>query len=345
MNVTLPAQGISHPFALPDTAGTPVAVASGIFWLRVPLPFPPTHVNAYVLVDDDGLTVIDPGVNDAPTRALWDNVLATHFAGQQVRRILITHHHVDHIGLAGWFASLGAELMMTRTAFFLARALFAEYEAEASANSIAYWRACGLSGDALERRIKARPHNLRDYCAPLPPRYTRLVAGEQIRLAGRDWTIRCGDGHAPEHATLWHDELVIAGDTMLPGISPNIGAWPTEPEADTVGEWLTSGQNFLTHATADHLVLPGHKLPYRGLPFRLGNMLQNHHNALERLHAFLARPARVHECFATMFSRQIGDGETGLALAETLAHLNHLRRQGRVTRQVGPDGAWIWQAV
>lgn len=345
MNVTTPAQGINHPFALPAQSGQPVEIAANVFWLRLPLPFPPHHVNACILVDTDGLTIIDPGVNDAPTRALWEGVLAQHFPDRPIARVLITHHHVDHIGLAGWFHARGAELLMTRTSYFLARALWFDYETAASDNSIRYWTQCGLTGDALARRIAAQPHNLRDMTAPLPPRYTRLREGDSLHLAGRDWTIRCGDGHAAEHATLWSEDLVIAGDTMLPGISPNIGAWPSEPEADTLGDWLASCAKFLSHANAAQLVLPGHKLPYTGLPFRLQGMIQNHHGALSRLHNALAQPMRVIDCFQTMFARQIGESEVTLALAETLAHLTRLRLEGRVSRISGPDGAWLWQAL
>lgn len=344
MNVTTAAQGINFPYALPAETGQPVLVAENIFWLRIPLPFPPSHVNAYILRDRDGLTIIDPGVNDAPSRALWEDVLSRHFPGEAVARVLITHHHVDHIGLAGFFHARGAALLMTRTSYYLARAMYYDYETEASANSIAYWTACGLTGDALARRIATKPYNMRDTTAPLPPRFTRIAEGDRLQLAGRDWIVRCGDGHAPEHATLWHRDMVIAGDTMLPGISPNIGAWAMEPEADTVGAWIAACENFLTHATPSQLVLPGHKLPYTGLPFRLQGMLQNHHGALARLERFLQSPARVIDCFATMFSRQIGDSEVTLALAETLAHLTRLRLEGRVSRQIGPDGAWWWQA-
>ena len=94
-----------------------------------------------------------------------------------------------------------------------------------------------------------------------------------------------GDGHAPEHATFWseNDNLVITGDQVIPGISSNLGVYATEPEADPVADWLTSCDKLLRYAREDHFALPGHKLPFTGLPVRLVQLIENHHGALERL--------------------------------------------------------------
>lgn len=337
------AGAISHPFPAPPAPDLPLAVAPGILWVRVPLPMPPGHVNALVLADDDGLTVIDPGLDTPAIRAQWTALLAGPLAGQPVARVLVTHHHPDHIGLAGWFAAAGATLITTRTAWLTARSLILDRQDHPSEAAAAFWRRAGLTAGEIARRMAERPWNMADHCAPLPPAYRRIAEGEVIRLAGRDWTLRCGDGHAPEHATLWSDGLVIGGDQLLPGISPNLGVWPTEPEADPVGEWLASCARLGRFATDDLLVLPGHKLPYRGLPARLASLRANHESALDRLADSLATPRRAVDCFAAMFARPIGAAEFNLALAETVGHLNHLHRTGRATREAAAGGAWLWQ--
>src|SRR5690606_17211451 len=109
---------------------------------------------------------------------------------------------------------------------------------------------------------------------------------------GRDWTVRIGHGHAPEQATFWDTSgaLVLGADQLLPSISPNLGVHPTEPEADPVADWLDSCARLLPFATERQLVLPGHKLPFTGLPFRLRQKIDNHHGALVRLSAHLAVP-------------------------------------------------------
>jgi hypothetical protein len=138
---------------------------------------------------------------------------------------------------------------------------------------------------------------------------------------------------------------VIGGDQLLPGISPNLGVYATEPEADPVADWLESCERFAGLARAGELVLPGHKLPYTGLPLRLAQLAANHHGALERLRAHLAEPRVAVECFTVLFQRRIEEGTYILALVETVAHLNHLLARGEVTRRRRDDGAWEWRAA
>ena len=164
-------------------------------------------------------------------------------------------------------------------------------------------------------------------------------------LGGRRWRVRVGHGHAPEHGALWAEDepLIIGGDQLLPSISANIGVYATEPAADPLGEWLESCRAFQPLANHAQLVLPGHKLPFTGLPFRLTQMIENHEGALGRIEAVLAaRPRTACSLFPVLFKREIGAGEYGLALVEAVAHLNHLLARGRVTREMGPDGAWLW---
>jgi glyoxylase-like metal-dependent hydrolase (beta-lactamase superfamily II) len=166
------------------------------------------------------------------------------------------------------------------------------------------------------------------------------------RLGGRDWVVHLGQGHAPDHATLWCQDvpLVLAGDQLLPSISPNLGVYPTEPMADPVAEWLESCARFETMAREDHLVLPGHKLPYHGLPARLAQLSDNHHGALARLREHLrAEPRTAVDCFAPLFKRQIDEATYGLAMVEAVAHLNHLYHLGEVAREMDARGAWVWQ--
>jgi glyoxylase-like metal-dependent hydrolase (beta-lactamase superfamily II) len=132
---------------------------------------------------------------------------------------------------------------------------------------------------------------------------------------------------------------------LLPGISANIGVYPTEPEADPLSDWLDSCRAFMAPARDDQLILPGHKLPFTGLPFRLGQMIENHEAALDRLLVHLAIPQTAAGCFLPLFRREIGPAEHGLALVEAVAHLNCLLRRGRVSRSLRPDGAWAWERL
>jgi glyoxylase-like metal-dependent hydrolase (beta-lactamase superfamily II) len=302
------------------------------------------HVNIFALDDGPGWTVIDTGFDSKRGRAIWGSLLTGPLAGKPVTRVVVTHHHPDHIGLAGWLQGQGAELATTRTAWLYARMLVLDEQAAPLPEQVAFWRAAGMPADLLAQRAAERPFNFADMVAPLPLGFTRLQEGGEIEMGGRRWTIRMGNGHAPEHATFWSrdDNLVLGGDQLLPSISANIGVYPTEPDADPLGEWLESCAAFEPFARDDQLVLPGHKLPFTGLPLRLRQMVENHHGALDRLRKHLVTPHTAAECFLPVFKRDITGSAYGLALVEAVAHLNHLLHQGEVSRTMRSDGAWEW---
>ncbi len=339
--------GLRYPWDTPPAHGSEaVEVAPGVLWLRLPLPMKLDHVNVYALDEGDHWTIIDTGFSSKKSKAIWNEVLAGPLGGKPVGRVVVTHHHPDHVGLAGWFQTEhGAELVTTRTAWLTARMLTLDEQAVAPAETLAFYRLCGMDKALLEKRSSDRPFNFADIVAPLPLGYTRIQQDDTIRMGGRTWDIHMGNGHAPEHATFWSrdDNLVIAGDQILPSISPNVGVYPTEPMADPIGEWLEACERLALLARPDHLVLGGHKLPFTGLPKRMEQLIENHHSALKRLAEYISEPKSASECFSPLFKRAIGEAEYGLALVEAVAHLSHLHQTGIATRSLrGTDGAWVY---
>ena len=335
---------IKTPFE-PPAPGTAVELAPGVLWLRLPLPMALDHINVFALDDGEGWTVIDTGMNSGKSRAIWQAALQGPLAGRPVQRVVVTHHHPDHIGLAGWFQAQGAELLTTRTAWLYARMLTLDVQAQATPEQLAFWRGAGMDPELLAKRAEERPFNFADVVHPLPLGFTRLTEGEVLTMGGRRWQVHMGDGHAPEHATFWSldDDLVIGGDQLLPGISANIGVYPTEPMADPLGDWIAACQRFATLAEDRHFVLPGHKLPFTGLPLRLRQMEENHHSAIARLLDHLATPRSACACFPALFKRAIGPAEYGLAMVEAVAHLNYLVHRGLARRVLSPEGVWLWE--
>ena len=337
---------IHYPHETPPAKGTAREIADGILWIRLSMPLGLDHVNVYALREPNGWTVIDTGLDTKLNRREWAAIIKDDLRGDPILRVVVTHHHPDHVGLAGWFMAQGAELLMTRTAWLTARMLTLDEEPTPSPEAVSFWRGAGMDEALLSKRLDNRPFNFCDTVYPLPLGFTRLEEGAVHRLGGRDWVVHLGQGHAPDHATLWCQDvpLVLAGDQLLPSISPNLGVYPTEPMADPVAEWLESCARFETMAREDHLVLPGHKLPYHGLPARLAQLSDNHHGALARLREHLrAEPRTAVDCFAPLFKRQIDDATYGLAMVEAVAHLNHLYHLGEVAREMDARGAWVWQ--
>lgn len=337
--------GIAHPFPAPPAPGEATQVAPGILWLRLPLPMALNHVNVYALADDDGWTLVDTGLATAETKDLWRTLLDGPLAARPVARVLVTHHHPDHVGLAGWFQSRGAALLMPRTGWLYARMLTLDVQDRPSAEAMDFLRRAGMPAEMLSRRAGERPFNFSDAVAPMPVGFTRIAEGDVLTLGGRRWQVRMGHGHAPEQATLWSldDALILGADQLLPGISANIGVYATEPLADPLADWLASCRAFQPLAGADHLVLPGHKMPYTGLPPRLAAMIAEHESALDRILSRLAEaPATACDLFPALYRREIRAGEYGLALAEAVAHVNHLAARGAIRAALRADGALLW---
>ncbi len=336
----------SFPWETPPAEGEAIEIGTDALWMRLPLPMALDHVNVFAFRDDDGWTLIDTGFDSKRTRAIWAKLLEGPLSGAPVARVIVTHHHPDHVGLAGWFQKEhGAELITTRTAWLFARMLLLDEQMKPVDETLAYWRSAGMHREVYEKRKEERPFNYADIVADMPLGFRRVKEGDVIRFGGRDWDVRIGNGHAPEHATFWSRDcdLVVGGDQLLATISPNLGVYATEPEADPVGDWLESCERLSAFAEDSHLVLPGHKLPYRGLPTRMRQLIDNHHSALERLARYLDTPKTAADCFPVLYKREINEGIYGLALVEAMGHLNHLYQTGQVTRIRGEDDAWLWQ--
>lgn len=340
--------GLRYPWPEPPAEGEAIEVATGVLWIRLPLPMALDHVNVYALDDGDSWTIVDTGFSSRRSRAIWEKLMAGPLGGKPIGRVIVTHHHPDHVGLAGWFQSEhGAELWTTRTAWLFSRMLQLDEQELPSAESLAFYRSAGMDPEIFEQRRNERPFNFADMVYPMPLGFKRIKEGDVVRIGGRDWDVRMGNGHAPEHATFWSrdDNLVISGDQILPSISSNIGVYATEPEADPVGDWLEACERLAQYGREDHLVLGGHKLPFTGLPLRMRQLIDNHHGALKRLEEYIATPRVGGECFPPLFKRSIGPSEYGLALVEAFAHLNHLYQTGKASRTRREDGAWVWQAI
>lgn len=342
------AAGIRYPWDTPPAEGEAIEVADGVLWMRLPLPMKLDHVNIYALDEGDSWTIVDTGFDSKRGRAIWETLMAGPLGGKPISRVVVTHHHPDHVGLAGWFQSEhGASLWTTRTAWLFARMLQLDEQAVPRQETLDFYRACGMDEEIYNQRASERPFNFADVVTPMPLGFKRIKQDDVIEMGGRKWTVHIGNGHAPEHATFWSqdDNLVLSGDQILPSISSNIGVYATEPEADPVADWLEACERLKQYARDDQLILGGHKLPFTGAPLRMKQLIENHHGALKRLLEHLDTPQTAAECFLPLFKRQIDGGAYGLALVEALAHLNHLYQVGAASRTTREDGAYLWQRI
>jgi glyoxylase-like metal-dependent hydrolase (beta-lactamase superfamily II) len=308
----------------------------------MPVPGSLKHVNVWVLDDGEGVALVDTGLDIAASREAWEALLAGPLAGRTITRILCTHFHPDHVGLAGWLSErFGVALWMTREEWLFARMLTADIRDAPPREAIAYWRAAGWDSERIAAEAAKGWGRFSSVVSPVPLRFIRLRDGDRVRIGDRQWRILVGSGHSPEHACLVDETggLMIAGDQVLPRITSNISLSLSEPEGDPLGDWLASIARLKT--LPDSLfVLPSHGEPFTGLHPRLDALDHGHRDRLNALHVHLAEPRRAVDCFSILFGRKIDDGVFGLATGEAMAHLRRLEVEGRAHRAVRDGVHW-----
>ncbi|HEX3431977.1 MAG TPA: MBL fold metallo-hydrolase [Rhizomicrobium sp.] len=338
-----PGRNLDYPFGARPETGAAIEVAPGVHWIRMRLPFQLNHINLWLLEDQDGWTVVDTGIRDEPTAEAWKQLFAGVMANRPVKRVIVTHLHPDHAGMAGWLVRrFGVELWMSRTDYLLCRSLVADTGQEAPLEAVRFYRAAGLPEDALEI-YRTRFGGFGRAVYTLPNAYRRLQDGETIRIGSRAWQVVVGRGHAPEHVCLWSeaDGLFISGDQILPRISSNVSVFPTEPEANPLQEWLQSCAQLKELLPAHTLILPSHNEPFHGVHLRLDELIGEHESNLRKVAILCTEARRAVDCFEVLFRSRITEGNTIMATGESVAHLNCLRARDLVERRIDANGvAW-----
>lgn len=324
--------------------GAPVEIADGVMWVRMPVRLAIDHVNIWLLRDGDGWTVVDTGIFSPAAVDVWETLLSGPLAGRPLRRLICTHMHPDHVGMAGWVVQrTGCDFWMTRLEYLSARSVTSDPGENFPGALSRYYRSAGFE-DGLGQRVHANFQAFRDHFHPLPGSFRRIVDGESIRIGDYLWRVVVGSGHSPEHACLVCDEssLMISGDQVLEKISSNVSVMPVEPLANPLREWMDSLRRLRAGLGDELLVLPSHDLPFRGLHRRLEALLAHHESRLQRLTSRLAEPARAVDLMEFFFQRRLSESMMHLAVGELGAHLNYLEATGAIRRRSDAQGvAWF----
>ena len=336
-------ESLIYPLQPPPRPGEAVQAAPGVLWLRMPLPLTLGHINLWALEEEDTWTLIDTGMATAQTAAAWQDAFSGPLRGRPVGRVICTHMHPDHIGMAGWLTRrFECQLWITRLEYVTCRMLAADTGREPPADALRFYRAAGWNEEAIED-YKRRFGEFGRYIGALPDSFRRITDGDEIEIGGRMWRAVVGRGHSPEHLCLYCPELalLISGDQVLPRITSNVSVFPTEPEADPLADWLASIGEIGRRIPPDVLALPSHNEPFRGVHARLGQLSAWHEELLGRLRDALREPRRAIDVFDVMFRRRVGLSLLVLATGEALAHLNCLIQRRQAVRELDADGiAW-----
>jgi glyoxylase-like metal-dependent hydrolase (beta-lactamase superfamily II) len=251
----------------------------------------------------------------------------------------VTHHHSDHIGLAGWLTERWqVPLWATEKEWLFARMLTGNRDGAAELGR-AFARRAGLDEAASE--IFAEHHRgYRRGVPSVPASFHRLTDGSAVEIGGRAWEVIIGEGHSPELACLYCAEtgVLISGDQVLPRISPNVSVHAYEPDGNPLALFLHSLDKLRAAVPSETLVLPSHNVPFFGLHARIDALAAHHRERCEEVMVACDRPRSAKELLPVLFQRQLDRHQTAFALGEALAHLHYLEARGELARVPADDG-------
>ncbi|MFM2278326.1 MAG: hypothetical protein RLZZ444_557 [Pseudomonadota bacterium] len=326
-------RGLVFPHAVMPEFGHVVEIADGILWTRLPLPFQLDHVNIYLLRDGDGWAVIDTGIKTEAAMAAWERIFEGPLKGNRISRVIVTHYHPDHIGLAGWLCERFDCPLLTSYSSYAASLLISFPRDEAFLRQhFDFYTSHGMSQEGAGI-VAIQGNDYLKMVDALPGSFLRLLMADVIDIGGRSFRILSGDGHAPEQIMLYceDEKLLFAADQVIEKISPNISVYASDPNGDPLGHFLRSLRFLRANLPEDVLVLSGHRRPFIGLQQRCEELERHHEERCDAIRAACAKaPHTVAELVPFLFHRSLNPHEMSFAFTEAIAHVNRLIRRGEI---------------
>jgi glyoxylase-like metal-dependent hydrolase (beta-lactamase superfamily II) len=329
--------------------GHTLTVSPGVRWARMSLPFALDHINLWLLEDTlgerAGWTVVDTCVDRPESRSQWAELMRSSMRELPVLRVVATHMHPDHLGLAHWLGQrFDAPLWISMSDFLLARLAVKQDDSFGGQATADFFARHGMTDPQVLAAVVSRRNHYASLVPQVPAHYNRLQDGQMLTIGGRQWRCISGYGHSPEHMALYCESpdlerpVLISGDMVLPRISTNISVYETEPDGNPLQLFLDSLGKFL-HLPAHTLVLPSHGRPFVGLHERVRQLRQHHQDRLDEVMQACGQQAQsAADVVQVMFKRRLDVHQTTFALGESMAHLNLLWHAGRVRRQADTRG-------
>lgn len=315
----------------PPLPGQICSISNDVLWCRMPLPLALDHINVYLVRDNGGWVIIDCGMATKATKAAWTTIIEQ--LDGPITRVIVTHMHPDHIGCAGYLTELfQVDLYMSQTEYYAARALIAGVQGADNWQDRQYYRQAGFNAEQVKLFTQGNS-GLNKVVSPMPLSFHRLLPDTHLIIGEYRWKLLLGLGHSPEHISLYCEALkiCIGGDQVLPKITPNIGAYSTQPHSNPLHYYFETLHTFAA-LPSSVLLLPSHKTPIYDIPSRVEEIRAHHYVHLNNLLQACEQPQTVVDLLPVLFHRELGQHELFFAVAECIAHLNYLIDKGQLEK-------------
>ncbi|MGB3487818.1 MAG: MBL fold metallo-hydrolase [Xanthobacteraceae bacterium] len=343
------AETLRYPWETPPGPNEVIELRPGVLWLRQKLPFQLNHVNIYLLADGDGWAMIDSGFGNEETIAAWTALFEGPLKNFNITRLIVTHSHPDHVGLAGWIVErFNCPLVMSQVEYLQSVYHQNRGTEERKEAQRLFFRRHGMD-ESLTDKLLGRGQDYLKRVSTLPASYRRISHGDEISIGTRRFKVITGGGHALDQVMLYcaADKLFLSADQVLSKISPNVSVWAVEPDQNSLGEYLASLASLTTTLPYDALVLPGHGVPFFGLKTRIKQLADHHEERCGMIAAACREsPKTSAELVPVVFYKYPLDAhQTGFAAGELIAHVNYMLNEGRLLVEPHTDGILRFRAT
>ncbi len=337
-------------FPFPDAPkfGELVEVSPGVLWARLPLPFKLNHVNVYLIEDDDGWIIFDTGIDDEKTRGIWDQLLDGPLKGQCIKAVMVSHYDPDHIGLAGWICERLRVPLQTSLSSYLSCSNISLSPSTLQEDAYHKFYLSHGMDETSASVVGCMGREYLGMVSALPTTFKRLVASDVIKIGSKDFIAYSGDGHAPEQIMLYCEaaKVLLVADQVLAKITPNVSVWAEQPDDDPLDLYLRTLRMMQANIAADTLVLPGHKLPFKGLHLRCDQIMAHHAERCDLIHQSCQMAMMsIVDLTRILFRPDLDPHQMSFAFGEALAHVNFMLSQGRLRRVIDSEGRYRFSAA
>lgn len=319
-----------------------MTVIDRLYQIEIPIPVPLKTVNCYLAKSSSGWHIIDTGFHTEEAKQAWQDVFKNYgIVPQDIVEIVLTHHHPDHSGLAGWLQEYTqAPVKISTGAMDMIQFMWMERKEMVRFEQLAAQHALPVQlTDKVLSHIEESLHDV----TPMPE-FTLFEHGESFNWSEEFVAIET-PGHAEGHMVFYsaQSKTLLAADLLLPRITPNIGYAP-EFNKNPLESFINSLQHIGTY-TLEH-VLPGHRNRYRNGNRRVSELLNHHDERLADIIGFFTQPLTAFQVCERLFPflhEHSAPIQYYFAFQETIAHLVYLREQGRLQSQEGDKGiVYFW---